>query len=81
LIGPENILRLEPTGQAAAIDLADWETAVAQLPEQAKSAFDEHHDRIAAFFSGVLLGIGVSSGALLLALSRRSGLAVPLAVR
>jgi hypothetical protein len=51
LLGPENILRLEPTGAAAAIDLADWEGAVRQLPGLAQAHFRQHLDRISAFFS------------------------------
>lgn len=51
LFGPDHILRLEPTGPAAAIDLADWSTACAQLQPQAQHAFEEDRDRIAAFFT------------------------------
>lgn len=51
LLGPENILRLEPTGAAARIDLADWGEAVRQLPELARGAFDQNRERLEYFFS------------------------------
>lgn len=51
LLGPQSILRLEPTGAAAAIDLADWGEAVRQLPGLAQAHFREHRDSISAFLS------------------------------
>jgi hypothetical protein len=51
LLGPENILRLEPTGKAAGIDLADWQAAKAQLPQLAQADFDLNGERIVAFFA------------------------------
>lgn len=51
LLGPDHILRLEPTGAAAAIDLADWSAACAQLQPQAQEAFKANRDRLAAFFA------------------------------
>ncbi len=50
LLGPENILRLEPKGDAAAIDLADWQSAVDTLPDLADEDFERNRKRIAAFF-------------------------------
>lgn len=51
LLGPEQILRLEPTGAGAMIDLADWTAAYAQLQPQAQQAFDANRARLAAFFA------------------------------
>ena len=51
LLRPENILRLEPTGDAAAIDLADWQSAVDHLPKLANVDFQRNRERIAAFFA------------------------------
>ncbi len=50
LLGPENILRLEPTGPAAAIELDDCASAVAELIPLAKSSFENNRDQISAFF-------------------------------
>lgn len=50
LVGPENILRLEPTGPAASIDLDDWNEAARQLPMLANEAFDRHRERLDYFF-------------------------------
>lgn len=50
LLGPENILRLEPRGAAAAIDLDDWRSAVAALPQLAGTDFEMNQEQIAAFF-------------------------------
>ena len=51
LLGPERILRLEPDGPAAAIDLADWERAVATLPALAHAAFEDNRDQLKQFFT------------------------------
>ncbi|MDF3153248.1 CBASS cGAMP-activated phospholipase [Mesorhizobium sp. XAP10] len=50
LLGPEKILRLEPTGEAAAIALDDWRSAVDNLVPLAKADFEAHRAEIAAFF-------------------------------
>jgi hypothetical protein len=50
LLGPEKILRLEPEGSAAAIDLDDWASAVAQLPDIAKRDLAANRETIAGFF-------------------------------
>lgn len=51
LLGPERILRLEPTGEAAAIDLDDWQSAVDQLIPLAESDFVTHRANIEKFFT------------------------------
>ena len=51
LLGPEKILRLEPTGTAATIELDDWKSAVTQLVPLANIDFQDHHAKIAAFFT------------------------------
>jgi patatin-like phospholipase/acyl hydrolase len=50
LLGPEKILRLEPEGSAAAIDLDDWASSLAQLPDIAKRDLAANRERIAGFF-------------------------------
>src|SRR5437016_14149696 len=50
LLGPEKILRLEPTGDAAAIDLDDWASAVAQLVPLARTDFESNRAQIESFF-------------------------------
>lgn len=51
LLGPENILRMEPLGPAAKIELDDWGAAVEQLVPLAKADFEETRLRISAFFN------------------------------
>jgi patatin-like phospholipase/acyl hydrolase len=50
LLGPENILRLEPTGAAAAIDLDDWQSSLDQLMPLGESDFVKHRPQIEVFF-------------------------------
>lgn len=50
LLGPENILRLEPKRGAAEIDLDDWRGAVTVLPAQARADYEANRDRIASLF-------------------------------
>jgi patatin-like phospholipase/acyl hydrolase len=52
LLGPENILRLEPHGEAAAIDLDDWRAAVDQLVPLAEADFATNRADIEMFFKG-----------------------------
>jgi patatin-like phospholipase/acyl hydrolase len=52
LLGPEKILRLEPSGEAASIDLDDWPAAVDQLVPLAEADFASHRARIETFFAG-----------------------------
>jgi hypothetical protein len=51
LLGPQNILRLEPEGAAAKIDLDDWRAALTALPPIAKSDFEANKERIASLFT------------------------------
>lgn len=51
LLGPEQILRIEPTGLGAGIDLADWAAACSELQPQAHQAFEDNRERMAAFFA------------------------------
>ncbi|WP_050401022.1 CBASS cGAMP-activated phospholipase [Bradyrhizobium embrapense] len=50
LLGPENILRLEPKGAAAEIDLNDWSGAKNVLPSLGKSDYESNRTRIASLF-------------------------------
>ncbi|UGY22905.1 patatin-like phospholipase family protein [Bradyrhizobium septentrionale] len=50
LLGPENILRLEPKGCGAEIDIDDWRGAITILPAQARADYDANRDRIASLF-------------------------------
>jgi uncharacterized protein len=50
LLGPQNILRLEPKEPAAEIDLDDWRKAVTVLPPVAKADFEANKERIASLF-------------------------------
>jgi patatin-like phospholipase/acyl hydrolase len=50
LLGPEKILRLEPSGSASEIELDDWVGAVAQLVPLARDDFEKSKFRIAKFF-------------------------------
>lgn len=50
MLGPEKILRLEPEGAAAAIDLDDWGSAVAHLPALARDDFGKNRAQIREFF-------------------------------
>lgn len=51
LLGPERILRLEPTGRAAGIDLDDWRSAVDQLVPLAEADFAANKQSIEHYFS------------------------------
>ncbi|MEO9598919.1 CBASS cGAMP-activated phospholipase [Parasphingorhabdus sp.] len=51
LIGPENILRLEPDKVNSDIELDDWYRARMSLPNDADRTFTENADSIAGFFS------------------------------
>jgi uncharacterized protein len=50
LLGPENILRLEPTGNSAAIELDDWVSAIDQLVPLAELDFVKNRAQIELFF-------------------------------
>lgn len=51
MLGPENVLRIEPTGEAATIEMDDYDRALAEFPSVAAMHFDLHRDELAAFFS------------------------------
>lgn len=51
LLGPENILRMEPKGSGAEIDLDDWRSAITQLPALARSDYEANKERIASLFT------------------------------
>lgn len=51
LIGPENILRLEPNKTNSSIALDDWYRARMSLPNDADKVFAENSDSIAEFFA------------------------------
>ena len=50
LLGPERILRVEPDGDAADIELDDWTNAKATLPPLANADLAANRERIAEFF-------------------------------
>jgi patatin-like phospholipase/acyl hydrolase len=50
LLGPEKIVRLEPTGAAAAIELDDWKSAVTHLVPLARTDFESNRAQIETFF-------------------------------
>lgn len=50
LLGPDKITRLEPTQEAAAIDLDDWKSSLRILPNMAASHFNDRIEDLAAFF-------------------------------
>lgn len=54
LIGPDQILRLEPTGPDAQIDLADWPSSAKRLPTIAKDHFRHHAQSLSAFFKNTV---------------------------
>jgi patatin-like phospholipase/acyl hydrolase len=49
LLGPEHILRMEPAGRAAEIELDDWVEAAKQLPTQAREHFDRNREDLGRF--------------------------------
>jgi len=50
MLGPENVVRVEPEGAQAAIDMADWQTARQELPSEAARLFEQNKDLFARFF-------------------------------
>jgi hypothetical protein len=48
LIGPENLIRVEPPPEVGLIELDDWHTAVERLPAAAVTALDSFGSHIAA---------------------------------
>lgn len=50
LLGPEQVLRVEPSGDAANIELDDYDNAMNLLPEAARSATELNENGISQFF-------------------------------
>ena len=50
MIGPEKIVRIEPEGELAKIDMADWTAAKSDLPAEAERLFHENEVQIERFF-------------------------------
>ena len=50
LIGPEHVVRIDVPKEVSTIELDDWRSAVAHLPEPANAAVQTSRDRIAEKF-------------------------------
>lgn len=50
LLGPDNVLRIEPIGPDAHVELDDYDRALAELPELAVRDFTEQTDGLKRFF-------------------------------
>jgi patatin-like phospholipase/acyl hydrolase len=50
LLGPEKCLRVEPTGEAAGIELDDYDRTFVHLPDMAQKDFDANYDAIRQYF-------------------------------
>jgi len=50
MIGPENVVRIEPEGELAHIDMADWATAKRDLPAEAERLFRANEVQLERFF-------------------------------
>lgn len=55
LLGPERILRVEPSGPAGNVEMDDWQTAHQILPEAAILDFEANKHLIMAFFASQVL--------------------------
>ena len=53
LLGPDKCLRLEPKGQAATIELDDYDRAVEHLPNAAQEDFGIHREALDEFFHAI----------------------------
>jgi patatin-like phospholipase/acyl hydrolase len=51
LLGPDRCLRLEPSGEDAGVEMDDYDSAFARLPDLAARHFDLNAEGIARFFS------------------------------
>ena len=51
LLGPEQCLRLEPTGEDAFVEMDDYGAAYSRLPDLAKRDFQSNREAIARFFA------------------------------
>lgn len=50
LLGPDNVLRIEPIGPDADVELDDYDRALAELPDLAVRHFDEKAEALRPFF-------------------------------
>lgn len=50
LLGPDNVLRIEPIGADADVELDDYDRAMAELPDLADRHFEEQSDALRSFF-------------------------------
>ena len=50
MIGPEKIVRIEPEGELAKIDMADWTAAKRDLPAEAERLFRQNKEQLERFF-------------------------------
>lgn len=50
LLGPQNVVRLEPQGESAAIDLDDYDRALATMPALADADFGSQKEQLSRFF-------------------------------
>ena len=50
LIGPQRIVRIEPEGEDALVEMDDWQGAAARLPSAAREAFASSRDSIMQHF-------------------------------
>ena len=55
LLGPERCLRIEPTGNDAAVEMDDYDNAFARLPALAAADYSIHEAAIAPFFAHAVL--------------------------
>jgi patatin-like phospholipase/acyl hydrolase len=51
LLGPDQCLRIEPSGADASLEMDDYDRAFARLPPRAAEHFDNHRERIARYFA------------------------------
>jgi len=50
VLGPQNVLRLNPEGSAVGIGIDDWVAAKSALPTEARRSFNENREHIKSFF-------------------------------
>lgn len=50
LLGPDNVLRVGPEGEAVGVAIDDWAEAMATLPTEARRSFVERREDLAPFF-------------------------------
>jgi uncharacterized protein len=54
LLGPDQCLRIEPSGADAAVEMDDYDQALARLPRLAEKHFDVNRERIAQYFASIV---------------------------